>query len=176
MARRQTRIPRPKNAYMIFRSELAATGQIAKKKTGDSRHLNTVAAERWSALSDKKKTIYTLRAEIKKLEYEQTNPSHRHARLSTASRLLGHGRDIRAARTHNQVHASIQEQAGVHNDPPSSALPELSAVSTFDSEYDDSITDSFYILPSSSPVEPWFPPHTLLSATNCFVNPHLLDF
>ncbi|KAJ7773149.1 hypothetical protein B0H16DRAFT_1450992 [Mycena metata] len=175
MGRRKTYATRPNNAYMLFRSELSAAVKIDKQKTGVSRNLSTIAAEQWSALSDKKKRVYFLKAEIKKLEYVQNHPGRRHQRTFTTSRRMGCDKATLAGPPNPPVQISSEkaQETWVCEDITIPVIPGLSTASIFDSECDE---DSFYILPSNSDVVPWFPPHLLLSATSCFVNPCLLEF
>ncbi|KAF7340129.1 Specific transcriptional repressor [Mycena venus] len=70
-------IPRPRNAFMIFRSELCASGKISKKIEGDHRHISITAAEIWKAYSDEQKQTYHLKAELEKLEHHRLYPNYR---------------------------------------------------------------------------------------------------
>ncbi|KAJ6569596.1 hypothetical protein B0H19DRAFT_1136171 [Mycena capillaripes] len=70
-------IPRPRNAFMIFRSELCASGKITKKVEGDHRHISITAAAVWRAFTEEEKKPYLLQAELEKLEHRRLYPNYR---------------------------------------------------------------------------------------------------
>ncbi|KAJ7922948.1 high mobility group box domain-containing protein, partial [Mycena leptocephala] len=70
-------IPRPRNAFLIFRSELCASGKISKKVEGDHRHISIAAAEVWKAFTEDEKQPYLVKAELEKLEHRRLYPSYR---------------------------------------------------------------------------------------------------
>ncbi|KAJ7750561.1 hypothetical protein B0H16DRAFT_1460667 [Mycena metata] len=157
------------NAFVLFRSELSAAMKINKQNTGASRNLSTVAAEQWSALSDNKKRVYFLKAEMKTLEYIQSHPGRRHQRTFGTSSRLACGKAALALTPKPPVQI-LDEKAQEAWVCDETTTPGSSSDSVFDSNCD---TD-FYILPSNSDVVPWFPPQLLLSATSCFVSPWVL--
>ncbi|KAJ7151579.1 hypothetical protein C8R46DRAFT_808351, partial [Mycena filopes] len=70
-------IPRPRNAFVLFRSHLCASGKITKKVEGDHRHISITAANVWHAMSDDAKRPYYLQAEFEKLEHRRLYPNYR---------------------------------------------------------------------------------------------------
>ncbi|KAK7064729.1 specific transcriptional repressor [Favolaschia claudopus] len=70
-------IPRPRNAFMIFRSELCASGKISKKVEGDNRHISITAAAIWKAMPDHEKQNYQAAAEVEKIKHRQLYPDYR---------------------------------------------------------------------------------------------------
>ncbi|KAJ6519282.1 hypothetical protein C8R45DRAFT_17012 [Mycena sanguinolenta] len=70
-------IPRPRNAFMIFRSELCTSGKISKKVEGDNRHISITAAAVWKAFSEEEKKPYQIAAELEKLEHKRLYPNYR---------------------------------------------------------------------------------------------------
>ncbi|KAF8213693.1 hypothetical protein K438DRAFT_1452177, partial [Mycena galopus ATCC 62051] len=70
-------IPRPRNAFMIFRSELCSSGKISKKVEGDNRHISITAAAVWKAFLEDEKKPYQVMAELEKLEHRRLYPNYR---------------------------------------------------------------------------------------------------
>ncbi|KAJ7651974.1 hypothetical protein DFH06DRAFT_995468, partial [Mycena polygramma] len=70
-------IPRPRNAFMIFRSELCASGKISKKVEGDHRHISITAAAVWRAFTDDEKHPYVMQAEYEKVQHRRMYPNYR---------------------------------------------------------------------------------------------------
>ncbi|KAJ7037518.1 high mobility group box domain-containing protein, partial [Mycena alexandri] len=71
-------IPRPRNAFLIFRLVLIfASGKITKKIEGDHRHISITAGSVWNALSEEEKKPYHVKAEFEKLEHRRLYPNYR---------------------------------------------------------------------------------------------------
>ncbi|KIY68764.1 hypothetical protein CYLTODRAFT_318557, partial [Cylindrobasidium torrendii FP15055 ss-10] len=57
-------IPRPANAWMIFRGEWAKNNATGRKRTGKGRpgSMSTKASHTWHEFSDREKAVYYARA------------------------------------------------------------------------------------------------------------------
>lgn len=71
------RIPRPRNAFMIFRSEFWATAKISKTVEHDHRHISRIIGHCWNQLSEGEKTVWRRRAEQEKIEHQIKYPDYR---------------------------------------------------------------------------------------------------
>ncbi|KAJ7739520.1 hypothetical protein B0H16DRAFT_1729329 [Mycena metata] len=168
------RIRRPQTGYMIFRSELRNAGQFDKRKTGDPRNYLKVAGERWAALSNSKKYLYFLKAEHKKLAYILADARRRRA---PSVRLLAQIGEKSIPDAESSVWTSPADTLGTWEDSePKTFVPSESfTTAMLGYECDDDILDSFFVLPSNSDIEPWFPRQCLLSAPTSFASPCFVE-
>ncbi|GLB36570.1 putative high mobility group [Lyophyllum shimeji] len=77
------RIPRPRNAFMIFRSEFWAGSKISKSVEHDHRHISRIIGHCWNQLPEEEKDVWRRRAEQEKIEHSKKYPGYRfspHAR------------------------------------------------------------------------------------------------
>ncbi|KAF9074450.1 high mobility group box domain-containing protein, partial [Rhodocollybia butyracea] len=74
--RRETHIPRPRNAFIIFRSEYHST-KITTDIEHDARHISRIVGHLWNNMSEEDKAPYRLMAENEKLEHQQRYPNYR---------------------------------------------------------------------------------------------------
>ncbi|KAG6857652.1 hypothetical protein H0H87_010221 [Tephrocybe sp. NHM501043] len=71
------RVPRPRNAFMIFRSEFAAKTKISKSVEHDHRHISRIVGHCWNNLNDDQKQIYRDKARDEKREHSIKYPDYR---------------------------------------------------------------------------------------------------
>ncbi|KAG6869053.1 hypothetical protein C0993_004726 [Termitomyces sp. T159_Od127] len=71
------RIPRPRNAFMIFRSEFWATAKISKTVEHDHRHISRIIGHCWNQLTEEEKAVWRRRAEQEKIEHQIKYPGYR---------------------------------------------------------------------------------------------------
>ncbi|KAJ6510129.1 hypothetical protein C8R47DRAFT_1208174 [Mycena vitilis] len=72
-------IPRPRNSFMIFRSELCASGKIPSRVEDNHQNLSIAAAVVWKSLTDEERSPYIAQAEVEKLEHRRMYPNYRFA-------------------------------------------------------------------------------------------------
>ncbi|KAJ7642300.1 hypothetical protein B0H17DRAFT_1148832 [Mycena rosella] len=70
-------IPRPRNAFMIFRSEFLAKQKISKSVEVDHRHISRIVGILWNELPEDGKTVFRVKAELEKLEHQRLHPDYR---------------------------------------------------------------------------------------------------
>ncbi|KNZ78175.1 Repressor ROX1, partial [Termitomyces sp. J132] len=71
------RIPRPRNAFMIFRSEFWAGAKISKSVEHDHRHISRIVGHCWNQLTEEEKAVWRRRAEQEKIEHQIKYPGYR---------------------------------------------------------------------------------------------------
>ncbi|KAG6814429.1 hypothetical protein H0H92_007432 [Tricholoma furcatifolium] len=71
------RVPRPRNAFMIFRSEFWAEAKISKNVEHDHRHISRIIGHCWNQLTDDEKDVWRRRAEQEKIEHGIKYPGYR---------------------------------------------------------------------------------------------------
>ncbi|KAG5654272.1 hypothetical protein H0H81_005121 [Sphagnurus paluster] len=71
------RVPRPRNAFMIFRSEFWADSKISKSVERDHRHISRIIGHCWNQLPDHEKDVWRRKAEQEKIEHAQRYPGYR---------------------------------------------------------------------------------------------------
>ncbi|KAJ3713527.1 high mobility group box domain-containing protein, partial [Lentinula raphanica] len=69
-------IPRPRNAFMIFRSEYHQA-KITTDVERDHRHISRIVGHLWNTMSDEDKAPYRLAAEKEKAEHQRKYPGYR---------------------------------------------------------------------------------------------------
>ncbi|KAJ6573972.1 hypothetical protein DFH09DRAFT_384471 [Mycena vulgaris] len=70
-------VPRPRNAFMIFRSEFWAKQKISKNVEVDHRHISRIVGILWNELSEEGKKDFRIKAELEKLEHQRLYPTYR---------------------------------------------------------------------------------------------------
>lgn len=73
-SRREAHIPRPRNPFMIFRSEYLAQEKITNDVERDHRHISRIVGHLWNNTSEEDKAPYRLMAEQEKLEHRRKYP------------------------------------------------------------------------------------------------------
>jgi hypothetical protein len=68
-------VPRPINAFMLFRSWLCATGELGS----DNRTVSVVAGERWKAMPPAARAPFMRGAEIEKEKHRRMYPDYKYA-------------------------------------------------------------------------------------------------
>ncbi|KAF8060971.1 hypothetical protein FPV67DRAFT_315997 [Lyophyllum atratum] len=71
------RVPRPRNAFMIFRSEFWANSKISKSVEHDHRHISRIIGHCWNQLPEEEKDTWRRRAEQEKIEHGEKYPGYR---------------------------------------------------------------------------------------------------
>ncbi|KAG6918682.1 hypothetical protein DXG01_012500 [Tephrocybe rancida] len=71
------RVPRPRNAFMIFRSEFWAEAKISKTVEHDHRHISRIIGHCWDQLTEEEKAVWRRRAEQEKIEHGIKYPGYR---------------------------------------------------------------------------------------------------
>ncbi|TFY57592.1 hypothetical protein EVG20_g8484 [Dentipellis fragilis] len=70
-------IPRPPNAFIIFRSDFLEKQKDLKDIERDHRHVSRIAANTWRLLSDEERSVYKKKAEEEKRIHEARYPGYR---------------------------------------------------------------------------------------------------
>ncbi|KAJ3997894.1 high mobility group box domain-containing protein, partial [Lentinula boryana] len=70
-------IPRPRNPFMIFRSEYHAQAKITTDVERDHRHISRIVGYLWNNMSEEDKAPYRLAAEKEKAEHQRKYPGYR---------------------------------------------------------------------------------------------------
>ncbi|KAG5642503.1 hypothetical protein DXG03_002700 [Asterophora parasitica] len=71
------RVPRPRNAFMIFRSEFWADSKISKTVERDHRHISRIIGHCWNQLPEDEKDVWRRKAEEEKVEHAKRYPGYR---------------------------------------------------------------------------------------------------
>lgn len=71
------RVPRPRNAFMIFRSEFWAGEKISSSVERDHRHISRIIGHCWNQLSEAEKDVWRRKAEREKVEHNLRYPGYR---------------------------------------------------------------------------------------------------
>ncbi|KAG6837209.1 hypothetical protein H0H93_013077 [Arthromyces matolae] len=71
------RVPRPRNAFMIYRSEFWVKSQISKTVEHDHRHISRIIGHCWNQLPEDQKDYWRGRAEKEKLDHAIKYPGYR---------------------------------------------------------------------------------------------------
>ncbi|KAI6005017.1 high mobility group box domain-containing protein, partial [Pisolithus orientalis] len=70
-------IPRPRNAFMLFRSAFAAAQKIRTTVEHDNRHITRIIAHCWNRLSDADKQVWREKAAAEKALHAEKYPNYR---------------------------------------------------------------------------------------------------
>lgn len=76
-SRSGNRVPRPRNAFMIFRSEFWAEEKINRKVEHDHRHISRIIGHCWNQMSEPEKDVWRRKAEQEKADHERKHPGYR---------------------------------------------------------------------------------------------------
>ncbi|KIJ68825.1 hypothetical protein HYDPIDRAFT_25078 [Hydnomerulius pinastri MD-312] len=70
-------VPRPRNAFMLFRSAFAAAQKISTNIEHDNRHITRIIAHCWNRLSDTDKQVWRDKAAAEKAQHAERYPNYR---------------------------------------------------------------------------------------------------
>lgn len=73
------RIPRPRNAFMIYRSTVWAQQKITAGIERDHRHISRIIGHCWNSLPEEEKRIWRTKAEEEKQEHSRKYPNYRYS-------------------------------------------------------------------------------------------------
>jgi len=76
-SRSRNHIPRPRNAFMIFRSEFCAGEKISRSVERDHRHISRIIGYYWNKLPESEKDVWRRKAEQEKSEHLRKYPGYR---------------------------------------------------------------------------------------------------
>lgn len=79
-------IPRPRNAFMLFRSAFAAAQKISANIEHDNRHITRVIAHCWNSLSEVEKQIWRDKAAAEKVQHAEQYPHYRFRPIGRAKK------------------------------------------------------------------------------------------
>lgn len=79
-------IPRPRNAFMLFRSAFAAAQKVSANIEHDNRHITRIIAYCWNRLSDTEKQIWRDKAAAEKVEHAERYPNYRFRPIGRAKK------------------------------------------------------------------------------------------
>ncbi|KEP51041.1 HMG (high mobility group) box protein [Rhizoctonia solani 123E] len=71
-------IPRPRNAFILFRSHYVAAQLIPQKVENDHRHISKIIGEIWNKLSPAERLIWEQKADIEKERHSRMYPDYRY--------------------------------------------------------------------------------------------------
>lgn len=72
------RIPRPRNAFMIYRSTVWAQQKIPTGIERDHRHISRIIGHCWNSLPEEEKRLWRVKAEEEKQEHSKNYPGYRY--------------------------------------------------------------------------------------------------
>ncbi|KAG1908514.1 uncharacterized protein F5891DRAFT_17319 [Suillus fuscotomentosus] len=70
-------VPRPRNAFMLFRSAFAAAQKIGTNIERDNRHITRIIAHCWNRLSESEKQVWRTKAATEKAVHAIKYPNYR---------------------------------------------------------------------------------------------------
>ena len=76
------RIPRPRNAFMIYRSTVWAQQKIPTGIERDHRHISRIIGHCWNSLPEEEKRIWRVKAEEEKQEHLMKYPGYRYSPIT----------------------------------------------------------------------------------------------
>ncbi|KAH9486699.1 Repressor ROX1 [Psilocybe cubensis] len=71
------RIARPRNAFMLYRSDFLASDRISRSVEHDNRHISRIIGHCWQNLSKEEKLVWHQRAELEKIEHAKKHPGYK---------------------------------------------------------------------------------------------------
>lgn len=84
------RVRRPRNAFMIFRSEFnSMRDKISRNVEHDNRHISRIVGHYWNQMSEEEKDVWRKRADQEKIEHMRKYPGYKfapHARTKKLKR------------------------------------------------------------------------------------------
>ncbi|KAH0838646.1 high mobility group box domain-containing protein [Lanmaoa asiatica] len=81
-------IPRPRNAFMLFRSAFSAAQKISANIEHDNRHITRIIAHCWNRLSDAEKQVWRDKAAAEKAQHAERYPNYRFSPVGRANKPL----------------------------------------------------------------------------------------
>ncbi|EJT98280.1 hypothetical protein DACRYDRAFT_24732 [Dacryopinax primogenitus] len=101
-------VPRPRNAFIFFRSHLINSGTIPHSLEPDHRNLSRIAGEMWKKLTAKEREPFNKMADDEKAEHKKKYPNYRYA---PAQRTVHHTvLDGNRRKVHRRPEADEQER------------------------------------------------------------------
>ncbi|KZT22099.1 hypothetical protein NEOLEDRAFT_1181163 [Neolentinus lepideus HHB14362 ss-1] len=91
--RKPGHIPRPPNAFMIFRSDFCATRVVTEKIERDHRHISRIAGFVWNKMSDEERKPFVTKAREVKEQHAKYYPDYKYS--PTCSKGKGTKRRVR---------------------------------------------------------------------------------
>lgn len=73
----QGRVPRPRNAFMLFRSAFHRERRLLKSVEKDHRHISRIIGLCWAELSEAEKDVWRQKAELEKQQHALAYPDYR---------------------------------------------------------------------------------------------------
>ncbi|RXW18434.1 hypothetical protein EST38_g7410 [Candolleomyces aberdarensis] len=71
------RVPRPRNAFMIFRSAFCSEQKVNRDVERDHRHISRIAGHYWNQMPEEEKNVWRRKADQEKVEHEMKHPGYR---------------------------------------------------------------------------------------------------
>ncbi|KAF9478712.1 hypothetical protein BDN70DRAFT_895511 [Pholiota conissans] len=71
------RIRRPRNAFMIFRSEFLAGNKLKSEVEHDNRHISRIAGHCWNSMTEVEKNVYHVKADQEKIAHMRRFPNYK---------------------------------------------------------------------------------------------------
>ncbi|KAG6333284.1 hypothetical protein ID866_5802 [Astraeus odoratus] len=81
-------IPRPRNAFMLFRSAFSATQKITTNIEHDNRHITRIIAHCWNRLPEEEKQVWRDKAAAEKADHAAKYPNYRFTPVCRANKPL----------------------------------------------------------------------------------------
>lgn len=88
MESQSNRIPRPRNAFMIFRAQFSNNNKISKDVEHDHRQISRIVGHCWNKMSEEEKQVWRDKAHQEKLEHMQKYPNYRFTPLTRTKKPL----------------------------------------------------------------------------------------
>ena len=79
-------VPRPRNAFMLFRSAFAAAQKISTNIEHDNRHITRIIAHCWNHLSEADKQVWRDKAAAEKAQHTAKHPNYRFSPVGRATK------------------------------------------------------------------------------------------
>jgi len=73
----EKRVPRPRNAFMLFRSAFWKEQRIKRSVEHDHRHISRIVGHYWNKMSTEEKNYWHRKADEEKAEHEMKHPGYR---------------------------------------------------------------------------------------------------
>jgi hypothetical protein len=126
-------IPRPRNAFIIFRCDFVAQKRIPASVEPDHRNISRIVGRVWKAMSDEERRPWVEEAKRERETHKKLYPHHRYSPSSTATGTTG--TSMRTKRAQNK---KMRESMGVL--PAWEVARPMSVTHTRISRYDRSST------------------------------------
>ncbi|KAF8167862.1 hypothetical protein B0H34DRAFT_34338 [Crassisporium funariophilum] len=86
--RSPNRVPRPRNAFMIFRSDFSANRKINRSVEHDNRHISRIVGHCWNQMPEEEKECWRIKAEEEKASHLEKYPDYRFAPVTRVKKPL----------------------------------------------------------------------------------------